>query len=45
VAAKMPLSRALTRLADSMARLEERESEAPAPVDLADVIGEIGRAG
>ena len=40
-AAKMMLSRALTRLADSMARLEERESEAAAPIDLSEVIEEL----
>jgi RNA polymerase sigma factor (sigma-70 family) len=40
-AAKMALSRALTRLADSMARLEERESEAAAPIDLSEVIEEL----
>jgi RNA polymerase sigma factor (sigma-70 family) len=40
-ATKMALSRAITRLADSMARLEERESEALAPVDLAGVIEEL----
>jgi RNA polymerase sigma-70 factor (ECF subfamily) len=40
-AAKMALSRALTRLADSMTRLEERGSEAPEPVVLSDVIEEL----
>jgi hypothetical protein len=44
-AAKMALSRAIRRLAASMARLAERDSEAPAPVDLSDVIEDLVVAG